>query len=104
MIAALLLLWQVRREHLVFGVLAVAALCMTTGCTLWSINEFYDRTIVASRNFYGVLRVQLFGQNASTYRRSLIHGTIVHGTQYLAPDLRGPPTTYYTQTSASAAC
>jgi len=32
---------------------------MTTGCTIWSIKEFYDRTIVASRNFYGVLRVQL---------------------------------------------
>jgi SAM-dependent methyltransferase len=98
-IAAVLLLWQVRREHLVFGVLAVAALFMTTGCTLWSINEFYDRTIVATRNFYGVLRVQLFGQNESTYRRSLIHGTIVHGTQYLSPDLRAQPTTYYTQTS-----
>ena len=62
-VAAMLLLWQVRREHLVFGVLAVAALAMTTGCTVWSISEFYDRTIVASRNFYGVLRVQLFGQN-----------------------------------------
>ena len=98
-VAAALLLWQVRREHLVFGILAVAALFATTGCTLWSISEFYDRTIVASRNFYGVLRVQLFGQNDSTYRRSLIHGTIVHGTQYLSPDLRGQPTTYYTQTS-----
>lgn len=98
-IAAMLLLWQVRREHLVFGVLAVAALAMTTGCTIWSINEFYDRTIVASRNFYGVLRVQLFGQSDTTYRRSLIHGTIVHGTQYLAPGLRTQPTSYYTQTS-----
>ncbi len=98
-VAALLLLWQVRREHLVFGALAVAALFMTVGCTVWSINEFYDRTIVATRNFYGVLRVQLFGQNDSTYRRSLIHGTIVHGTQYLAPELRGEATSYYTPTS-----
>jgi SAM-dependent methyltransferase len=98
-VAALLLLWQVRREHLVFGVLAVAALAMTTGCTIWSIGEFYDRTLVATRNFYGVLRVQLFGQNDSTYRRSLIHGTIVHGTQYLSPELRRQPTSYYTQTS-----
>ena len=98
-VAALLLLWQVRREHLVFGMLAFAALCTTAGCTVWSISEFYDRTLVASRNFYGVLRVQLFGQSDSTYRRSLIHGTIVHGTQYLAHDLRDQPTTYYTQTS-----
>ena len=98
-VAALLLLWQVRREHLVFGVLAFSALVATAGCTIWSINEFYDRTLVASRNFYGVLRVQLYGQNDSTYRRSLIHGTIVHGTQYLAPDLRDTPTSYYTSTS-----
>jgi hypothetical protein len=72
---------------------------MTTGCTLWSIDVFYDRTIVATRNFYGVLRVQRFGQNDSTDRRSLIHGTIVHGTQSLSPDLRAQPTSYYTQTS-----
>jgi SAM-dependent methyltransferase len=80
-------------------VLAVAALAMTTGCTIWSVNQFYDRTIVASRNFYGVLRVQLYGESDASYRRSLIHGTISHGTQYLAPDLRREPTTYYTQTS-----
>jgi hypothetical protein len=98
-IAATLLLWQVRRQHLVFGVLAVAALATTAGCTIWSIKEFYDRTIVASRNFYGVLRVQLYGESDASYRRSLIHGTISHGTQYLAPDLRRDPTTYYTQTS-----
>jgi SAM-dependent methyltransferase len=98
-VAALLLLWQVRREHLVFAILAFAALIATAGCTVWSINDFYDRTLVASRNFYGVLRVQLYGQNESTYRRSLIHGTILHGTQYLAADLRDTPTTYYTSTS-----
>ncbi len=98
-VAAALLLWQVRRGHLVFSVLAVASVLVTIGCTVWSINEFYDRTIVASRNFYGVMRVQLFGQNDSTYRRTLIHGTIVHGTQYLAPELRRQPTTYYTPTS-----
>jgi SAM-dependent methyltransferase len=98
-LAALLLLWQVRRGHFVFGALAAAAVLMTIGCAVWSINEFYDRTIVASRNFYGVLRVQLYGQGDSTYRRSLIHGTIVHGTQYLSADLREEPTTYYTPTS-----
>ena len=98
-VAALLLLWQVRREHLVFAVLAFAAVVAAAGSAVWSVHEFYDRTLVASRNFYGVLRVQLYGQNESTYRRSLIHGTIVHGTQYLAPDLRDAPTSYYTPTS-----
>jgi SAM-dependent methyltransferase len=66
---------------------------------VWALREFYDNTIVARRNFYGVLRVQELGRDAASHRRSLIHGTILHGTQYLAPDLGRRPTTYYTGTS-----
>ena len=62
-VAALLLLWQVRRGHIVFGALAVAAVLATAGCAVWAIVEFYDDTIVATRNFYGVLRVQEFGRD-----------------------------------------
>ena len=39
----------------------VAALLATIGCGVWAIREFYDDTIVATRNFYGVLRVQEYG-------------------------------------------
>ena len=35
----------------------------------------------------------------SNHRRSLIHGTILHGTQYMEPDFRRRATTYYTATS-----
>ncbi len=98
-VAAFLLAWQVRRDHLVFMALATGAVFSTIACAVWSINEFYDRTVVASRNFYGVLRVQLNGQTDTTYRRSLVHGTILHGSQYLAPQLRRTPTSYYTPSS-----
>lgn len=98
-LAAMLLAWQVRRAHIVFSALAVIAVLVTLGGAVWSIREFYDNTIVATRNFYGVLRVQVYGQTDATRRRSLISGTILHGTQYLAPDLREQPTTYYTPTS-----
>jgi len=98
-VAALLLLWQARRDHLVFGVLAVAAFLVTVGCAAWSVREFYEDTIVATRNFYGVLRVKKLGHSDANYRRSLIHGTILHGTQYLAPGVSRQPTTYYTPTS-----
>jgi len=97
--AALLLLWQVRRGHLVFGALAAAAVLATAGCAVWGIVEFYNDTIVVTRNFYGVLRVQELGRNNSTHRRSLIHGTILHGTQYRDHELSRLPTTYYTGTS-----
>ena len=96
--AALLLLWQVRRRHLVFAVLAVIALGVTVVCSVWSVREFYENTIAAKRNFYGVLRVQEFGKDTN-HHRSLIHGTILHGTQYTAAEFRHSPTTYYTATS-----
>jgi SAM-dependent methyltransferase len=98
-LCGLLLLWQVRREHVVFGVLGLTALVITVGCAAWSIREFYDGTIVAARNFYGVLRVQLFGREPQTRRRSLVHGTILHGTQYDAPEFRRQPATYYASAS-----
>jgi SAM-dependent methyltransferase len=95
---AALLAWQVRRGGRVFGALALATAVVTIGCAIWGIVGFYDATIVTARNFYGVLRVQEFGRGASRHR-SLIHGTILHGTQYLAPELRRRATTYYTETS-----
>jgi len=98
-VAALLLLWQVRRGRVVFGALAVAAILTTAGCAVWAVREFYNDTIVVTRNFYGVLRVQDLGKNSASHRRSLIHGTILHGTQYLEPGLSRRPTTYYTATS-----
>ena len=94
-----LLLWRVQREHIVFGVLGLASLVVTIGCAAWAVREFYDGTILAKRNFYGVLRVLEFDQNSPNHRRTLIHGTITHGTQYLAPEQARQPATYYTNTS-----
>jgi hypothetical protein len=98
-LCALLLLWQVRRDYPVFGVLGLAALFTTIGCAIWGVSEFYNNAISASRNFYGVLRVQEVGADAGNHRRSLVHGTILHGNQYLDRQLATQPTTYYTNTS-----
>jgi SAM-dependent methyltransferase len=98
-LCALLLLWQARRDMLVFPGLAILSTFATVGCGIWGIVEFYDSTIASARNFYGVLRVQEYGAGTSSDRRSLIHGTILHGTQYLAPELKRQPTSYYTATS-----
>jgi len=84
---------------LVFPLLAAAGLIAAIGCGGWGVYEFYDRTIVTARNFYGVLRVQEFGSDESGKRRSLTHGTIMHGTQSLEPSTRDDPTSYYTETS-----
>ncbi|HVO90189.1 MAG TPA: fused MFS/spermidine synthase [Casimicrobiaceae bacterium] len=96
---AALLLWQVRETAIPFRFLALAALLTATGCGFWGVRNFYDTTIATARNFYGVLRVQQNGYDDASMHRSLIHGTIMHGNQYLAQDLRRRPTTYYTATS-----
>ena len=97
-LTALLLLWQVRRDPPVYGVLALVAALAAGACAVWSALEFYDDTIVASRNFYGVLRVKESGKDVN-HHRSLVHGTILHGTQYSNASLRREPTTYYTRSS-----
>src|SRR5262249_52819758 len=96
---AALLLFQSRRNHLVFRALAAASLLFSIGASGWAINDFYDGTVLATRNFYGVLRVQEWERGTPNYHRSLVHGTILHGTQYLDPALARSATTYYTTTS-----
>jgi hypothetical protein len=53
-------------------------------------------TLVEERNFYGALRVREshVPPQAETVR-TLLHGTIEHGTQWFAPQFRRNPTTYY---------
>jgi len=97
-LCTLLLLWQVRREPPVYGVLGLVALVVTIGCAIWAMTEFYRSTIVVARNFYGVLRVQEVGTDIDQ-RRQLIHGNIMHGKQYLQGDLKTQSTSYYTKDS-----
>jgi SAM-dependent methyltransferase len=96
---AALLVFQVRRMHFVFVGLATASLLFAIGAAGWSIHNFYENTVLATRNFYGVLRVQELEAGTANAHRSLIHGTILHGTQYPSPELERQPTTYYTETS-----
>jgi SAM-dependent methyltransferase len=51
-------------------------------------------TRVTSRNFYGVLNVRDSGEGPEAMR-ALSHGTIIHGKQFLEPDRRDWPTSYY---------
>lgn len=54
------------------------------------------RVMVARRNFYGVLTVKQLGdQDSNELRRNLYNGRILHGVQFLQPEWRRTPTTYY---------
>jgi len=95
---AVLLLWQVRREHAGLRTLAAAAMVATVACAIWSIRQFYVDTVAAKRNFYGVVRVReaVRGDNRL---RALTYGTVQHGVQDTSPNLSRYPTSYYVPTS-----
>jgi SAM-dependent methyltransferase len=62
-----------------------------------NISDGYDLT---ARDFYGVLRVRDDPADAGLFGvRVLIHGTINHGTQLLAPEGGRIPTSYFGNTS-----
>ena len=70
--------------------------------TIWGsaaqIDKFTDGTLYTSRNFYGAVSVRDFDGDPPW--RSLRHGAILHGGQYLAPESRRlQPSTYYSPQS-----
>jgi hypothetical protein len=65
------------------------------------LNIAYQRgTIAAVRNFYGTLRVKENHAYPGAVMRTLLNGTIQHGTQYFGTEqLRRMPTSYYAEDS-----
>jgi hypothetical protein len=59
------------------------------------ISSFSANTRIARRNFYGALRVVDTTFPDGTVNRSLVHGTVAHGNQFLAPVRGKQATTYY---------
>jgi hypothetical protein len=84
-------------QRLLWGVASAAMLVL-----VFMVRRAYEHdTIVAVRNFYASLRVteERSGYPGATIR-TLMNGSIRHGTQILGSDeLRHTPTTYYTSGS-----
>jgi SAM-dependent methyltransferase len=79
-------------------ILAVAA------AAVYDVRRDRRDVSVGTRSFYGVLRVKEYGSaGEDSHLRRLIHGTIMHGEQYLHPDKRGRLTTYYAEKSGIGA-
>jgi len=100
-IAALALGINLRRPLPVVGLLVVV-LAFTCGALVWRIRTFTEDTVYIERNYYGVLRVkenQTRADDPETRYRSLVHGGILHGEQWLAEKYRRSATSYYKTTS-----
>ena len=77
----------------------VAWVAITVGLVVAAsveIRAFTSTSRVMMRSFYGGLRVvDLHGQGEDDATRTLAHGVINHGTQFLAPHKRREPTAYF---------
>ncbi|HYW41426.1 MAG TPA: fused MFS/spermidine synthase [Bryobacteraceae bacterium] len=80
-----------------WGALGVEVLAMVLlGYLAFEVHQLTEDYRVTARNFYGALRVRDSGTPQDfAATRTLTHGTINHGEQFLNPMRRDLPTTYY---------
>ena len=94
-VIGVLALWKVQR----LGALAVCAASIAAAFPVFQyFQETGSDTVLITRDFFGVLRVQDSGEGNERVRR-LVHGSIMHGKQSFDPALRRKPITYYEATS-----
>jgi len=92
---AAVLLWK---EHWAWRLFWPAgAITLVAVVVVKQAHVYNEDAIVQTRSFYGPLRVTQETDDESGMMRTLVHGTIQHGTQYFSnPERRMSPTTYYT--------
>ena len=80
------------------GLASLAVLMGVAACAAYDGFSYYRDVRVSERGFYGVLRVKEYGSPGEpSHLRRLVHGTIMHGEQYL--ERRRFITTYYQEPS-----
>jgi hypothetical protein len=83
---------------------SLAVLLGITACAAYDGFRYQRDVRVASRSFYGVLRVKEYGvEGDESHLRRLVHGAIMHGEQYLHESQRRQLTTYYHEDSGIGA-
>ena len=79
---------------------SLAVLIGVAGCAAYDGFRYHRDVRVATRSFYGVLRVKEYGApGEESHLRRLVHGTIMHGEQYMHDKPRRMLTTYYHEDS-----
>ena len=86
---------QLGRFH---SLASLGVLMGVAGCAAYDGFAYHRDVRVSERGFYGVLRVKEYGSPGEPgHLRRLVHGTIMHGEQYV--ERPRFITTYYTETS-----
>lgn len=100
-LVTLAVLWRTLRRGMAWAVAGAAATVCAAATAAWRIGDATDEVLAMSRNFYGVVRVRQQGDasDPSTLERKLVHGSILHGQQYMSSETRRRPTSYYVESS-----
>ncbi|MBZ4416174.1 fused MFS/spermidine synthase [Myxococcus sp. RHSTA-1-4] len=81
-------------------VLRGSMLLIVAGNLVFTVWREHGRALFSARNFFGVVRVMEQNErDPQEHFYSLRHGAITHGWQYVAPERRARPTTYFTRES-----
>ena len=103
-VLALLAALRFSALHVAARFASLAVLMAAAGCAVYDGLRHHQDVRVATRSFYGVLRVKEYGDPGQpTHLRRLVHGTIMHGEQYLHDSSRRLLTTYYHESSGIGA-
>lgn len=101
LVALLALYVNLDRPKPIVAMFAAVSL-FATGALAYRVDGLRSDTLLIERNFYGVVRVKE-GQSDATdpesRYRTLVHGAILHGEQYLGEKFRRSATSYYKTTS-----
>jgi hypothetical protein len=89
-------LWLEGWSARIFWSSIAVAMC---AALVFNIRTTRQGAVAMMRNFYGALRIQEFKEGRLLAYRTLLHGTIQHGAQYLSFPENRNPTTYYGRTS-----
>ncbi len=90
---ALRLNWDSGWSSRLLWAVATAAMAAVIGA---QIQAYHTNVRIVRRNFYGALRLM-----ESPGVETLYHGTVKHGSEFLAPERRMWPTTYYGEPSGA---
>jgi hypothetical protein len=100
-IAAIAVATNWRRPLPIVGMF-VAVLAFDSGVLAYRIKTLRENVVFIERNYYGVVRVkETFSRSddPDTRYRSLVHGAILHGEQWMNEKWRRSATTYYKTSS-----
>jgi hypothetical protein len=103
-VLGLVAVWQPLLERLSGTIriqVGLAAICvlLVVGVIVTNHEDELENTVLIRRNFYGVLRVREYYASSEQHQLSLYHGAIEHGFQYLRPEFKRLPTSYYGESS-----